>query len=60
MENTTFIIEKDNRGRFEIIEGCIKPKNVFSVKRFICQVQEQETEEETRKLAEFIISELKS
>ena len=60
MENTTFIIEKDNRGRFEIIEGWMKPKNVFSVKRFICQVQEQETEEETRKLAEFIISKLKS
>lgn len=55
---TTFIKETDNRGRTYIIEGSVKPKNVFSIKRFICEVQEQETEKETQELADMILSKL--
>ncbi|OPC36185.1 hypothetical protein [Elizabethkingia miricola] len=60
MDKTTFIIEKDNRGRYEIIEGWVKPGNVFSIKHFICQVQQQETDKETKELAELILAKLKS
>lgn len=53
-----YIKETDNKGRTYIIEGEKQPKYVFSVKRFICQVQDQETPEETQELADFIIKKL--
>ncbi len=58
----TFIKETDNKGRTYIIEGTVNPdiNNVFSVKRFICEVQEQATEKETQELADFILIKLKS
>ncbi|MCT3671970.1 hypothetical protein HZP71_02360 [Elizabethkingia anophelis] len=59
MEKTTFVKETDNKGRTYIIEGWIKPGNIFSIKCFVCQVQERETEKETEDLADFIIESLK-
>lgn len=50
-----FIKETDNRGRTYIVEGTKCPKKVFKVNRFICQVQDQETEKETQELADLII-----
>lgn len=41
---TNFVKETDPSGKTYIIEGTIEPGNVFSIKRFICEVQEQETE----------------
>lgn len=55
---TKFVKETDGRGRTYIIEGEEKPNKVFSIKRFICQVQEQETEEETQELADMILTKL--
>ena len=54
---TKFIKETDRKGTY-IIEGAVKPKNVFSIKRFICQVQEQETEKETQEVADMLIKAL--
>jgi len=54
-----FVKQTDRKGTY-IIEGEKKPKMVFSVKRFICLVQLQETEEETQKLADWIIKKLSS
>ena len=55
----TFIKEgPDDRGRTHIIEGEKKPKNVFNVKRFICEVQRQETEEETQQVADMLVEKL--
>lgn len=54
---TKFIKETDRKGTY-IIEGEVQPKNVFSIKRFICQVQEQETEAETQEVADMIIEAL--
>lgn len=54
---TQFIKETDRKGTY-IIEGEKKPGNVFSIKRFICTVQPQETEAETKELADFIIEKL--
>ena len=51
------IKEKDRKGTY-IIEGEVQPKNVFSIKRFICQVQEQETEKETQEVADMLIEAL--
>lgn len=56
---TTFVKETDDKGRTYIVEGVKKPGNVFSITRFICEVQEQETEKETQELADFILNKLK-
>ena len=48
----------DKRGKTHIIEGDGKPNNEFHIKRFVCEVQQQETEEETEKLAEFLVKKL--
>jgi len=53
-----FVKETDNRGRTFIIEGEEKANSAFSVKRFICQIQEQETEEETQQVADLILNAL--
>ncbi|MEE6129132.1 hypothetical protein V2E39_17155 [Chryseobacterium arthrosphaerae] len=57
MEKTKFIKEQDRKGT-DIIEGWVKPGNVFSIKRFICQVAPQETEKETQELADYILKSL--
>lgn len=49
-----FVKESDKKGTY-IIEGEAKPGNVFSVKRFICQVQEQETPAETQAIADHLV-----
>lgn len=54
---TKFIKDKDRKG-ICIIEGEVKPGFVFSIKRFICNVQEQETEKETEELADMIVDAL--
>ena len=54
---TKFIKETDRKGTY-IIEGEVKPQNVFSINRFICQVQEQETEKETQEVADMLIKAL--
>lgn len=53
-----FVKETDPSGKTYIIEGTIEPGNVFSIKRFICEVQEQETEQETQELADMLLSKL--
>ncbi len=54
-----YIIEgPDKKGRTYIIEGEKKPNMVFSVNRFMCEVQKQETEKETREVAEMILQAL--
>lgn len=53
-----FVKETDNRGRTFIIEGEKKAKGTFSITRFICQVQEQETEQETQQVADLILNAL--
>ncbi len=59
MSTTKFIAEgPDKRGRFDIIEGEEKPKKVFSVKRFICEVLPQETAAETKAVADMLVAKL--
>ncbi len=48
----------DKRGRTHIIEGEVKPGNVFSINRFICEVQNQQTEKETQQVADMIVNAL--
>jgi hypothetical protein len=55
---TIFVKETDGRGKTYIIEGVEKPNNGFSIKRFVCEVQEQETEKETQELADMILAKL--
>lgn len=55
---TNFVKETDPSGKTYIIEGTIEPGNVFSIKRFICEVQEQETEQKTQELADMLLSKL--
>lgn len=56
---TTFVKEgPDKKGRTFIIEGWIKPHNVFSIKRFVCEVQRQENEAETQKVADLLVEKL--
>ena len=50
----------DDKGRTYIIEGKEKPGKVFSIERFVCEVVNQETEEETQELADFILEKLNS
>lgn len=52
---TTFIKETDNKNRTYIIEGEKMPKKVFSIKRFICEVQRQETDKETQEVADMLV-----
>jgi len=54
-----YIKETDRKGT-DIIEGTKKPGNVFSVNKFICRVQPQETEKETQELADWIIKKLEA
>lgn len=59
MSKTEFIKEgPDNKGRTYIIEGEKQPKKAFSIKRFICEVQRQETEEETQEVADLLVAKL--
>ncbi|WP_129697893.1 hypothetical protein [Parabacteroides goldsteinii] len=55
---TKFVKETDPSGKTYIIEGAILPGNVFSIKRFICEVQEQETEQKTQELADMLLNKL--
>ena len=55
---TKFVKETDPSGETYIIEGTILPGNVFSIKRFICEVQEQETEQKTQELADMLLNKL--
>ncbi len=54
---TKFIKHTDRKGT-DIIEGEVQPGNVFSIKRFICKVQEQETEKETQEVADLLLEAL--
>lgn len=55
---TKFVKETDPSGKTYIIEGTILPGIVFSIKRFICEVQEQETEQETQEVADMLLNKL--
>lgn len=55
---TKFVKETDPSGKTYIIEGTIQPGNVFSIKIFICEVQEQETDQETQELADMLLNKL--
>ena len=55
---TIFIRETDKKGT-SIIEGEAKANNVFSVKRFICDIQRQETEKETQEVADMLLKKKK-
>ena len=55
---TKFVKETDRKGTY-IIEGSFDG-TFFNIKRFIFQVQKQETEKETQELADFILSKLNS
>lgn len=55
---TKFVKETDRSGKTYIIEGDILPGNVFSIKRFICEVQEQETDQETQDVADMLVNKL--
>ena len=55
---TKFVKTTDRKGTY-IIEGS-SDGQFFNIKRFICQVHEQETEKETQELADFILSKLNS
>lgn len=57
---TKFIKETDNKGKTYIIEGEEKENGkVFSIKRFICEVQKQETEKETQEVADLLLTKLR-
>lgn len=55
---TKFVKETDPSGKTYIIEGTILPGNVFSIKRFICEVQEQDTDQEIQELVDMLLSKL--
>ena len=55
---TKFVKETDRKGTYIIVGS--SDGRVFNTKRFICQVQKQETEKETQELADFILSKLNS
>lgn len=55
---TKFVKETDPSGKTYIIEGLILPGNVFSIKRFICEVQDQETDQKTQELADMLLDKL--
>jgi len=53
---TKFVKETDRKGTY-IIEGSFDG-TFFNIKRFICQVQEQETEQETQEVADMLLNKL--
>jgi hypothetical protein len=53
----TFKKESDKKGTY-IIEGEEKEDQVFSIKRFICQVQDQGSNEKTQEVADLLLSAL--
>lgn len=55
---TKFVKETDPNGKTYRIEGTLHPGNVFSIKRFICEVQGQETDKETQELADMLLNKL--
>lgn len=55
---TIFVKETDPSGRTYIIEGLIKSNNVLSIKRFVCEIQEQDTDQETQELADWLLNKL--
>lgn len=54
---TKFIKQSDKR-RTYIVEGEEKPNQVFSITRFICEIQKQETEKETQQVANLVLAAL--
>lgn len=60
MSKTIFVKEPNKRGEYEIFEGEPKPGNVLSIKRFVCTIGHQETEEETEEMADFVLKKLNS
>lgn len=53
---TKFVKETDRKGTY-IIEGSFDGA-FFNIKRFICKVQEQETEQETQEIADMLLNKL--
>ena len=60
MSNSTKFVKEgpDDRGRIYIIEGIEKSGNTFAIERFICQVEPQETEEETEAVVNLLLDKL--
>ncbi len=52
-----FIKQSDDRHTY-IIEGELKENNVFAVSRFICEIQQQQTPEETQAVADLVLLKL--
>jgi len=52
-----YVKETDKKATY-IIEGEEKPGKVFSIKRFICVVAEQETKAETEALADWLLEKI--
>lgn len=58
-KKTIFVKEgSGKKGLIDIIEGYDKGGQVLSIKRFICQVQRQETEKETNQVADLLVNAL--
>ncbi|MGC1471513.1 MAG: hypothetical protein WA775_02880 [Psychroserpens sp.] len=58
-QKTLFIKEgPDKRGKYDIIEGHDRGNNLFSIKRFICQITPQQTEKETVAIADMLVQKL--
>lgn len=55
---TKFVKETDPSGKTYIIEGYPQANGVFSIERFICEVQEQETVQKTQELADMLLDKL--
>lgn len=59
MEKIKFIKEgPDKKGKTYIIEGIEKDGHAFSVRRLICEVQQQETEDKTQEVADLLLKKL--
>lgn len=60
MSNSTKFVKEgpDDRGRIYIIEGTLKPGNTIAIKRFICQVEPQETQAETEEIVNLLLTKL--
>ncbi len=59
LKTMDYIIEgPDKKGRTYIIEGEKRPNMIFSINRFMCEVQKQQTEKDTRLVAEIILQAL--
>lgn len=53
----SYIKHTDKKGT-DIIEGEKKSNNEFSISKFICKVQEQETKKETQEVADMLVKAL--